>query len=121
MYSRKTLKKIYGTTDGILGLTLGDRTNETLWVRNQRRMTTTDALAIDAFYCDAISPTMNLAECAGPDQIGIKRPLFVDLICDGFVDCFDLSDENGKLQKCDEDKARHPLANNCRHREHWYM
>jgi len=81
MYSPKiydpiTGAKIYGELNGILGMTLKDKSNPILWMRNQRRLTTTDARSIDWFYC-ASQPGINPAFvpksaswCAGPDQVG---------------------------------------------------
>ena len=90
-----------------------------LWVKNQGRLTTTDALNIDWFYCIADNkyPDQGInrdyihkatTECAGVDRIGVVREVFNDRICDGFVDCFDLSDENGDLGTCLMEHKQHP-------------
>ena len=99
------------------------------WDPNSRRLTTTDALNIDWWYCNAVSaytfenkdytPGINThyinketTNCAGKDRIGIIRPVFNDRICDGFVDCFDASDENNVLGQCEIDNELHPFVGN---------
>ena len=95
-----------------------------LWVKNQMRLTTTDALNIDWFYCTADNkyPDQGInrdyihkatTKCAGVDRIGVVREVFNDRICDGYVDCFDSSDENGDLGTCLIEPKRHPLNGDC--------
>ena len=99
------------------------KNGDDLWVKNQRRLTTKDALSIDWFYCK--SPTsekeglnpLNIEKssvtCVDGDLNGLRQPVFKDRICDGFVDCFGLSDEDGRLGKCVENPERHPKDNRC--------
>ena len=97
-----------------------------LWVKNQGRLTTTDALNTDWFYCKADNDypeqkyqNQNFihkatTKCAGVDRIGEIREVFNDRICDGYVDCFDQSDENGELGTCLIEPKRHPVKHaNC--------
>ena len=93
--------------------------DKTLWVKNQRRLSTTDAFNIDWFYCKA-APSINAdyinkesTQCLRPDRIGVIRPVFKDRICDGFVDCFGKSDEDGGLGKCLVDKTKHEIGGSC--------
>lgn len=106
---------------------------ETLWVKNRHRITTTDAFNLDWFYCKAGSnplfpnPThpyktginrdyinKETTDCEDVDRIGIIRPVFKDRLCDGFVDCFDQSDEES-LGNCELDKTMHPYDSRCYH------
>ena len=114
-------------TLSIVNEKLMEETFETqgLWVKNQGRLTTTDALNIDWFYCIADKENHPLqginhnvihkatTECAGVDRIGEIRKVFNDRICDGYVDCFDQSDENDDLGTCLIDDTRHPAKGQC--------
>ena len=86
---------------------------EGLWLKNQRRLSTTDALSVDWFYCknpttkpvekDGINPEFIdklTVQCVQGDQLGENRPVYKDRICDGFVDCYHQSDEDGRLAQC---------------------
>ena len=101
-------------------MVLQNRSNPILWMRNQRKLTTTDALSIDWFYCSANKDGINpkfihkaTTECKTKDQVNEQREIFNDRICDGFVDCFDQSDEDGRLAECLIEQTMHPHDDRC--------
>ena len=67
------------------------------------RMTTTDSLQVIWAYCnddaDKGNPKDNVS-CPSVDQVGYTRPVYVDRLCDGKLDCHNGEDENGWLAKC---------------------
>ena len=66
------------------------------------RLTTTDALQVQNLYCMK-QPDFELKEhvmCSTKDEFGFFRPVFVDRICDGIVDCHDGSDEDESRFAC---------------------
>lgn len=66
------------------------------------RLTTTDALEVQEMYCTK-NPNFELKEhvmCTQPDELGFYRPVFVDRICDGIIDCHDGSDEDESRFEC---------------------
>ena len=70
--------------------------------KTSSRLTTTDALEVQDFYCSK-QPKFELKEhvmCSKEDELGFFRPVFVDRLCDGIIDCHDESDEDESRFKC---------------------
>ena len=66
------------------------------------RLTTTDALQVQELYCDE-KPSFEFKEhvmCSKKDELGFFRPVFIDRICDGILDCHDGSDEDESRFEC---------------------
>jgi hypothetical protein len=66
-------------------------------------LTTTDAEQGYELYCDAKRDTHPLeprSKCINGDHVDIIRPVFQHKFCDGFNDCYDGSDEDGRLADC---------------------
>ena len=100
--------------------------HDNLWLKNRRRMTTTDVFNMDWFFCKANSEYNNNSEdptkaryydptkditndeyinkdsvmCQTGDRTDVLRPVLKDRLCDGFVDCYNGDDENGVLAEC---------------------
>ena len=52
-------------------------------------MTTTDALQLTSYYCQDNFDwnPKPMTHCQKPDLLGVYRPLFLDRVCDGRIDC----------------------------------
>ena len=67
------------------------------------RITTTDSLQVIWAYCNDDADKGNPKEtvsCPSVDQVGYTRPVYVDRLCDGRLDCHNGEDESGSLAKC---------------------
>ena len=65
-------------------------------------LTTTDALQVQELYCKK-QPKFEFKEhvmCSKADELGFFRPVFLDRICDGVIDCHDGSDEDESRFAC---------------------
>jgi len=69
-------------------------------------LTTTDAEQGWDLYCKdnkaLTHPMEPKTRCLHGDEVGVIRPLFEHKLCDGFNDCLDGEDEDGRLATCEE-------------------
>ncbi|CBY30365.1 unnamed protein product [Oikopleura dioica] len=66
-------------------------------------LTTTDAVQGYELYCDAkrdTHPMEPMSMCIMGDHVDVLRPVFQHKLCDGFSDCYDGEDEDGRLADC---------------------
>ena len=66
-----------------------------------RKMTTTDALQLEAMYCEQMPQYQQKSTIACPtvDKFGFNRPVFSDRLCDNRKDCTNGEDE-GTIAQC---------------------
>ena len=76
------------------------------------RITTMDALQAAFRYCKprGFHPKETI-DCKTPDGAGVIRKVFLNRLCDGYIDCPNGEDENGDMAKCKP--AHPPTANGC--------
>ena len=62
-------------------------------------------------FCSANYSSNELTHCGVDDNLGVNRPVMVNRICDGFVDCPGAVDEDGTLAECQVDNRVNTLYN----------
>ena len=100
---------MYGSYDNSIDRKTVMRTKDGATFEGGSRITTMDAMQIQARYCLPLGHEMKEnANCTLPDAAGVTRRIFGDRICDGRPDCPGGEDENGLVAPCID---AHPKTN----------